>query len=256
VHAVVTGASSGIGAALVSELVRAGYDVTLVARRKKELERVAREAGGRTHIIPRDLGNADCADDWLDEAETVLGPIDVLVNNAGRLVSGPAASIPLAEVRAVVELDLLVPLALMRAVIPRMLRRGHGAIVNICSTGALGPNPGMVHYCAAKAGLAAASEALHGELRNSNVRVTTVYPGPTRTAMLGRAESRYPATRAVRSSPTASPAALARRIVHGIKRGKARVIYPRVYTLFRWLPALTRWALDRFTPALGPERSA
>ena len=248
-HAVVTGASSGIGAALVAELVRARYDVTLVARRKEELERVARTAGGRTHVIARDLADAEHAADWFDDAAAVLGPIDVLINNAGRVVSGPTADVPLAEVRAVLELDLLVPLALMRAVIPRMQARGHGTIVNISSTGALGPNPGMVHYCAAKAGLGAASEALHGELRRSGIHVMTVYPGPTRTPMLPLAEAAYPRTRAVSGLPTASPEALARRIVRGIRRGKARIIYPRVYTLFRWLPALARWALDRFTPA-------
>lgn len=255
-HAVVTGASSGIGAALAVELVRAGYDVTLVARRQAELERVAQQAGGRTHVLPWDLGCADRAVECLDQAEVALGPIDLLVNNAGRVVSGPAGEVPLAEIRAVLELDLVVPLELIRALIPRMTARGHGVIVNISSTGALGPNPGMVHYCAAKAGLGAASEALRGELRKTGIRVMTVYPGPTTTAMLKAAESAYPPTRSVRSVPTTSPEALARRIVRGVQRGKARVIYPRVYTLFRWLPALARWALDRFTPAPVAARRA
>lgn len=248
-HAVVTGASSGIGAALVRELVGQGVDVTLVARRRELLEDVAQSAGGRTSIIAWDLSDSMHAADWVAQAEAALGPIDIFVNNAGRVAGGPFQALTLDDARAVIELDLLVPLALMRAVVPRMLARASGTIVNISSTGALGPNPGMAHYCAAKAGLAAASEAVRGELRGTGVRIVTVYPGPTNTAMLATANALYPGTRAVRALPTATPEALARRIVHAIERGKARVIYPRIYTLFRWLPALGRWLLDRFAPA-------
>lgn len=250
-HVAVTGASSGIGEALARELVRVGADVTLVARRGDELDRVAREAGGRTHVIVWDLSDADHAADWIEEAESALGSIDVLVNNAGRVVTGAAADVTLADVRAVIELDLVVPLALMRAIIPRMRARRQGTIVNIASTGALAPNAGMAHYCAAKAGLAAASEALRGELRNDGIRVMTVYPGPTRTAMLDAAYSAYPPSRAVRMLPTASPDALARRIVRAVRRHRARVVHPRVYALFRWFPVVARWLLDRFTPAVS-----
>ena len=247
-HVAVTGASSGIGAALVHELTTAGADVTLVARRREELEHVARTAGGSTHVITWDLGDADRAAGWIDDAEARFGPIDVLVNNAGRVVAGPSDDVSLAEMRAVLELDLVVPLALIRAVLPRMRARGSGTIVNVASTGALAPNPGMIHYCAAKAGLAAASEALRGELRGTGVEVMTVYPGPTDTAMLAAANAAYPQTRAVRMLPTASADGLARCIVRGLRRREPRVIYPRVYTLFRWLPALARWMLDRLTP--------
>ena len=247
-HAVVTGASSGIGAALVCELVKLGVDVTLLARRRKLLDAVAQEAGGRTNVIEWDLSDVEHAAAWIEAAEGRFGPIDVLVNNAGRVIAGPTAQVPLAEIRAVLELDLLVPLALIGAVLPGMRERGHGTIINIASTGALGPNPGMVHYCAAKAGLAAASEALRGELRGTGVRVLTVYPGPTETALLRAAYAVYPPTRAIRMLPTSSPQALARRVVRAMQRRRARVIYPRVYTLFRWLPALGRWMLDRFTP--------
>jgi len=251
-HVVVTGASSGIGAALVHELVLAGADVTLVARRRDELEGVARAAGGRTHVIAWDLGDAGRATGWLDDAEAALGPIDVLVNNAGRVISGSIDDVPLLEIREVLELDLMAPLALMRAMVPRMRARRSGTIVNIASTGALAPNPGMAHYCAAKAGLAAASEALRGELRHTGVRIITVYPGPTRTAMLVAAYAAYPPSRAARMLPTATPVALARRIVRAILRGRSRVIYPRAYVLFRWLPAIARWLLDRFTPTVSP----
>src|SRR5207253_3123148 len=82
-HIVITGASSGIGAALAREWAAAGADLTLVARRRPEMEAVARDSRGKVHIVERDLGDPATCCEWLPEAEAALGPIDVLVNNAG-----------------------------------------------------------------------------------------------------------------------------------------------------------------------------
>lgn len=248
-HVAVTGASSGIGAAIAREVASAGAAVTVIARRRPELEALIGELSGRAFAIEWDLADVDRASGWIALAEERMGPIDVLVNNAGRVVVGPTAAIAPDDIRGVVALDLIVPLLLTRAVLPGMLARGRGTIVNMASTGALAPNPGMSHYCAAKAGLAAASESLRGELRRTGVDVVTIYPGPTDTAMLAAATAGYPATRAVTGLPHASPEALARRIRIAIERRKARVIYPRVYSLFRHFPAISRWLLDHLTPA-------
>lgn len=159
-HVAVTGASGGIGTALVREFARAGHAVTLVGRCRPRLEGIAREVQGPTHIAVVDLAAVAHATDWIPEAEAALGPIDVLINNAGSVLVGPFVERGTDEIQAVLALDLRVPLTLMRAVLPGMRARRHGVIVNIASTGALAPNPGMVPCCAAKAGLAAASESL------------------------------------------------------------------------------------------------
>ena len=257
-HVVVTGASGGLGQALARELAAHGHRVTLVARRRRVLEELARELGSSAHVVAADVRNVEEVVVKLRDAEALLGPIDVLVNNAGTVVSHRFADVSDAEAREVIEVDLLAPLLLARAVLPAMLERRSGTIVNITSTGALGPNPGMVHYCAAKAGLAAASESLRGELRGTGVHVITVYPGPMLTPMLERANAGYPRQRRVTAIPTASPAEVARRVRRGIERGSARVVHPRVYGAFRYLPWLVRWLLDRFTPRPLPraERSA
>ena len=104
---------------------------------------------------------------------------------------------------------------------------------------------------ASKAGLAAASEALHGELRGTGVHVVTVYPGIIgETAMARAALEKYQTSKVVSAQPVGTAAGLARLIRAAIEKRQPRVIYPRVNTLARWFPAPTRWLLDRFTPAV------
>lgn len=245
-HVVITGASGGIGAALARTFASMGANVTVVDRHREPLVRLTDDLKVRSHVVQVDLLQDPIG--WLNAAEEELGPIDVLINNAGDMIAGPFADTDPRRERDVLALDLAVPLSLMRAVLPGMLERQAGTIVNITSTGALAPNPGMVAYCAAKAGLAAASESLRGELRGSGVHVVTVYPGPTETEMLKRAYAAYPPAAIVRMLPRGSPAALAERIADAVRRGRPRVIYPTPYTLFRYFPPLVCWFLDRFSP--------
>lgn len=254
-HAVITGASSGIGEAVVRELARAGWRVTLVARRRERLESIADELGPSAMALGADLCAINDLEAWFDAIERQAGPVDLLVNNAGTVAVGRFIDIDPGEARRVLDLDLAIPLSMCRAVLPRMLARRSGTVVNIASTGALAPNPGMVDYCAAKAGLAAASEALHGELRGSGVHVVTVYPGPIATQMLRAATAGYPPVRAVTLLPTGTAATLARRIRRAVERRRARVIYPRPYALFRYLPAIVRRLLDWLTPPPLPRSS-
>jgi short-subunit dehydrogenase len=247
-HVVITGASGGIGRALAWEFARGGCAVTLVGRRRAMLEEVARGADGPVHIACADLSDLQSASTWIHQAEAALGPIDVLINNAGSVLAGSFTRFDPNEMLALIQLDLVVPLALMRAVLPDMLARRSGVLVNIASTGALAPAPGMVAYCAAKSGLAAASESLRGELRGTGVDVVTVYPGPIPTAMLEAAHAGYPASRWVTSLPTGTAEELARRVRRAVERRAARVVYPSIYGMFRHLPALARRLVDRFTP--------
>ena len=176
----------------------------------------------------------------------------MLVNNAGLQVVGPTAEVDVDDAERSLMVNLATPLRLVRAVLPSMLERKSGAIVNIASMAALAPTPGMTWYNASKAGLAAASEALRGELRGTNIRVITVYPGIIAdTDMARSALDRYHGadSLAVRLQPVGTADALASVVVRALERGKARVIWPRINTLARHFPATTRWVMDTFTPS-------
>ncbi len=248
-HIVITGASSGIGAALARELATLpGARLTLVARRRGLLEELARSLPCEVAVIERDLSKPDAdADEWLPD------DVDVLVNNAGVQVIGPTAAIDVARGEASVQLNLLTPLRLTRAVLPRMLARKSGTIVDIASMAALAPTPGMTYYNASKAGLAAASEALRGELRGTGVHVVTVYPGIVATDMAEQGLAAYGSNLALRLQPRGTTSGLARLIKQAILRRTARVIYPRSYAFVRWLGPVVRFFVDRFAPALSAE---
>src|SRR5262249_13629416 len=127
--------------------------------------------------------NLTQACDWIGPAEEKLGPIDVLVNNAGVQNSGLTAESDVAEAERLLRVNLFAPLFATRALLPRMLERGSGTIIDVASVAALVAAPGQAWYGASKAGLATFSEALRGELRGTGVHVLTVYPGPVDTAM-------------------------------------------------------------------------
>jgi short-subunit dehydrogenase len=250
-HVVVTGASSGIGEAIAREFARAGAQLTLVARRKELLEKLAQEAGVPCQVVAHDLSVPARAGDWIAGAEQANGPIDVLVNNAGHQIVAPTAETDPDQADALLALDLVTPLRLTRAVLPGMLSRKRGTIVDVSSMAALAPTPGMTWYNAAKGGLAAASESLRGELRRSGVHVVTVYPGPVETAMAQAAYQRLGGeSGAAGIIPKGTPEELARLVRRAVERRVDRVIYPAPYGLARHFPNLTRWAMDRFTPPL------
>ena len=247
-HAVITGASAGIGAAIARELWRRGARVTLVARRASALEALAEELGDRALVLPADL--VDDATGWLERAETAHGPVGVLVNNAGVQVIAPSEGVDVERGERSLALNLEVPLRLTRAVLPSMLSRGRGAIVNVASMAALAPTPGMTYYNAGKAGLDAASEAMRGELRGRGPNVVTVYPGIIETDMGRAGLAAYEASAGLNLQPRGDVGVLARRIADAVERDRARVVYPRIYGLARWFPTITRWVMDRFSPAL------
>jgi short-subunit dehydrogenase len=247
-HVAITGASTGIGAALVAEFVRSGAAVTMVSRRRAEMEALATSVGGRPQLFTVDLSDPARATGWLAPAEAGLGPIDVLVNNAGVQIVEPAEEQDPAALQAMLNVNLVVPLLLTRAVLPAMLARGSGTLVDVASLAGLAPTPGMWGYNATKGGLAAASESLRGELRGTGVHVVTVYPGPVDTAMARAGYAAYPPTLSTRILPQGTPAELARRVRSAVDLGSARVIYPRSYAIVRYFPTITRWFLDRATP--------
>jgi short-subunit dehydrogenase len=252
-HVAVTGASSGIGEAIAREFAGAGAKLTLVARRRELLEKLAAELGASTHIAVKDLSLPESADDWVAAAETANGPIDVLVNNAGIENSGPFEGSDAANALKLLRTNLETPLVLARRLVPGMIQRGQGAIVNVASVSALSPMALQACYAGSKAGLAAFSEALRAELRATGVVVVTVYPGPVKTSMADAAYEVFGGRKGIVGLlPEGTTEVLARRIRRAVSRRKARVIYPRFYALSRWFP----WVGSRLAWFAGPRLRA
>ena len=183
--ALVTGASSGIGAAIARELAQRGHGLVLVARRKDRLDALAEELGGefgvRVEAIGCDLGKAASRQRLPARLESLGLEVNVLVNNAGFATNGAFhqsdAARELEQVRVLVE----APVALTSAFLPCMVKRGSGAILNVASTAGMQPLPYSAGYSAAKAHVLTFSEALHQELHGSGVTVTVLAPGPVST---------------------------------------------------------------------------
>jgi short-subunit dehydrogenase len=184
--ALVTGASTGIGATYADRLARRGYDLVLVVRNRERLEqlaaRLASETGVKTEVLVADLTvHADLAPVERRLAEDAA--ITLLVNNAGVPSGGALATAPADQLEAMIQLNVLALTRLTRAVLPRFLAQGRGAIINLSSVVALAPELIGGGYSATKAFVLAFTQALHDEVGGRGVQVQAVLPGVTRTEL-------------------------------------------------------------------------
>jgi NADP-dependent 3-hydroxy acid dehydrogenase YdfG len=180
--AIVTGASSGIGRAIATEFGRLGWLVAVGARRAERLEETAaqvRAAGGEPFAHHLDVADAASIDRFFGAAESALGPVDVLVNNAGVATPGWLHSVPADALAREVATNLLGPVLATRLALASMRRRQRGDLVFITSDAARHARPRMATYTATKAGLEALAHSLAMELEGSGIRSTTVRVGPT-----------------------------------------------------------------------------
>ena len=180
--AIVTGASSGIGAATAVELGGRGWHLALGARRLERLEDVARRveaAGGRALAHSLDVSQPDSIDAFYAAAEAALGPIDAVVNNAGMSLLNRLEHAKPGDLRAELDVNLLGPMLLCRRAIPAMLERRSGDLLFVTSENAVRPRPYQAGYSAAKAGLEALARVLAMELDGTGVRSLVVRIGPT-----------------------------------------------------------------------------
>jgi uncharacterized protein len=185
--ALVTGAATGIGAAITARLAGQGMDLVLVARDGARLEaeakRLRAEHGVEASTLALDLSHPGVPSrlaEWLTGAGI---EVEVLVNNAGTSLTGPVADSDPARVRGLVDLNAGAVAELTALLLPAMVARERGAIVNIASTGAYAPAPYVAAYAASKAFVLSFTQAVWAETRATGVRVVAVCPGPTETAM-------------------------------------------------------------------------
>jgi len=185
ITAVVTGASSGIGAEIARDLAARGYGLTLVARRKDRLEALAAELAA-AHDVRAEVVAADLTDETaraaIVEAVAERGlQVGVLVNNAGVSTTGAVhASDPAAELR-MIRTDVEAVVHLCSLVLPAMVKRGSGGVLNVASTAAFQPMPGQAGYAASKAFVLAYGQAVRAELKGTGVHFCTLCPGPVET---------------------------------------------------------------------------
>jgi 3-oxoacyl-[acyl-carrier protein] reductase len=182
-HALVTGASGGIGGAIAKALHGAGAKVVLAGRRADALEGLKGELGDRTAIVTGDLAELDKVDALFKDAEAAFGQIDILVNNAGFTRDGLAMRMKDEDWQKVIDVDLTAGFRLIRASLRGMMKRRWGRIVGITSIVGVTGNPGQVNYAAAKAGMIGLSKSLAQEVASRSITVNCVAPGFITTAM-------------------------------------------------------------------------
>ena len=176
----ITGASAGLGAEFARQCSARGERLVLVARRRDKLEALAKELGN-ARAVTLDLGQPGAAAALIADLAAHDEQVGTLINNAGFGLWGKFTALDGARQRAMIDLNCGTLVELCHAVLPGMIERKEGAILNLASTAAFQPGPGMATYFATKAFVLSFSEALHEEVRDKGVRVTALCPGPTKT---------------------------------------------------------------------------
>ena len=199
--ALITGASGGIGLELALVFAQEGFDLIVVARRASELEALAercqRDFGVQVHVRPMDLLAHDAPAKLVQQLHDEGLEVDVLVNNAGLMDMGGFATIEIERHERLLQLNVVVLTSLARRILPAMIARQHGRILNVASTSAFQPVPAMALYAASKAFVLSLSESLSEELKGTGVTVTALCPGITKTEMLDRAQDEHSIARSL-----------------------------------------------------------
>lgn len=181
--ALVTGATGGIGGAIVRALHAQGAEITLSGTRVEALETLANELGSRVHIAPCDLGASDSVEALVPTAEEKMGGLDILVNNAGLTRDGLLMRMKDEDWQRVIDVNLTAAFRLSRAAVKGMMKRRYGRIVTITSVVGVTGNAGQVNYASSKAGLIGMTKAMAAEVASRNITANCVAPGFIATPM-------------------------------------------------------------------------
>ncbi|WP_224247474.1 SDR family NAD(P)-dependent oxidoreductase [Hyalangium gracile] len=224
--ALITGASSGIGLDFARLFAEGGYDVVLVARTESRLKALADELtakhGVRARVVAADLSDPAAVRQLMERLKAEDVRVDVLVNNAGYGSYGPFAETDLDSELRMIQVNISALTALTKAVLPGMLARRSGRILNVASTAAFQPGPLMAVYYATKAYVLSFSEALANETRGTGVSVTCLCPGPTKTGF--QEQAKMEESKLVKGKDIMDSMTVARVGYEAMQRGQAVII--------------------------------
>lgn len=238
-----TGGSRGIGPVVAEALARRGADIAITARSKSGLEEAAvrlRDFGIRTLVMPADLKEQSQREKLVTDVLSEFGRIDILINNAGLETEGAYTDISWSSIRDTIEVNLAAPMDLTRLVLPGMLERNTGHIVNIASIASKSGAPYAATYSGTKAGLAEWTRALRLELAGSGVKFSTIFPGYVReVGMFARFGMKPPGM-----VGSCSASQIAKAVVRSIEKGALeKIINSR--------PLRFSFMLNELSPVLG-----
>jgi short-subunit dehydrogenase len=252
----ITGASRGIGEGLATKFAAAGANVALVARSADAIQKLAADVGGTAH--PADLRDPTQVATLINHIEDEAGPIDVLVNNAGIDIEAAFWDHSPDDLAGIVQVNLLAPMELCRQVIPRMLRRGRGHIVNISSLASCGVYPGLTAYSATKAGLSHFTAGLRADLKKSPIKTTVVEMAGVPTAMLAHVANYKPTEDSFKRGyrlhlVTDTPVdVIADATVEAVEKEQRHVRYPKRALLFPFLTEAPRRMVELMLTGVRP----
>jgi hypothetical protein len=252
----VTGASSGIGEAAARLFAREGYRVSLGARRLERLQAVARgieSDGGQSIAVQSDLTRFEDIQRLISKTLDQFGQIDVLLNNAGfgRLKWLEDLD-PMEDIQAQLQINLIATILVAREVLPHMIQRGSGHIINIGSLGGFVATPTYTVYSASKFGVRGFTEALRREVGVYDVHVSGIYPGAVNTEFKQHADVKRKTGQTTPESLRLEPEEVARAVLSVVRRPRRELIIPWQMRLTVWMnilfPGIVDWIIEnRFT---------
>lgn len=254
--ALVTGASSGIGAATAQELAKAGARVILVARRQDQLRKVADSIGDAASVYPTDLSNASAVDSLAERVTSDLGTPDIIVNNAGAGQWKFVDETTPAEAVQMMTVPYFAAFYVTHAFLPGMLRRNTGHILNVSSVGSRFVWPGATAYIAARWAVRGFTEALRADLANTGIGVTLYESGVVQSDYWDHNPgSRERVPKMGTLVPTLTVGAAGRAIVRGITREQKLVVVPFMMKLTYWQHAVFPGLVQSLMTRTGYKRS-
>lgn len=251
-HVLITGASRGIGEALAHSFHDAGAKLSLVARNSPALNKVTEIVEGTAY--PTDLSDIEQTGKLISRVEEESGPIHILVNNAAVASPKHLTEYSIEEIVSIFNVNLIAPIILVRELVPHMIQREIGHIVNVSSIGAVVPAPGTLPYCSSKAGLTHSTSVLNMDLRNTPIKTTLVELGPIAgggTLDEMRSNGAYPPTRRIfeitsnlRLSVDTPRSRVALAVVDAVRGDRKHVRIPTRLAPFFMIAEFPRWITE------------